>query len=98
MDIHALCLGLFSHFHFQTTSSRMRFHVCVSYYRLSYRIQPEGVNFHERGSSEKNRAQNCLTTCNFKLDDVFSDIFGKSATRVLNALLEQGNGNRGVSK
>ncbi len=44
-------------------------------------------------TSEKNRAQNCLTTCNFKLDDVFSDVFGKSATRVLNALLEHGNGN-----
>lgn len=44
-------------------------------------------------SSEKNRAQNCLTMCNFKLDDVFTDIFGKSATRVLDALLEHGNGN-----
>lgn len=43
-------------------------------------------------SGEKNRAQNCLTVCNFKLDDVFSDVFGKSATRVLDALLEQGNG------
>jgi transposase len=43
-------------------------------------------------SSEKNRAQNCLTMCNFKLDDVFSDVFGKSATRVLDALLEHGNG------
>jgi len=43
-------------------------------------------------SSEKNRAQNCLTMCNFKLDDVFTDIFGKSATRVLDALIEHGNG------
>lgn len=43
-------------------------------------------------SGEKNRAQNCLTMCNFKLDDVFSDIFGKSATRVLDTLLEHGNG------
>lgn len=42
-------------------------------------------------SSEKNRAQNCLTMCNFKLDDVFTDVFGKSATRVLDALLEHGN-------
>lgn len=31
--------------------------------------------------------------CNFKLDDVFTDVFGKSATRVLDALLEHGNGN-----
>jgi len=44
-------------------------------------------------SSEKNRAQNCLTMCNFKLDDVFTDVFGKSATRVLEALLEHGNSN-----
>ena len=44
-------------------------------------------------SGEKNRAQNSLTMCNFKLDDVFTDVFGKSATRVLDALLEHGNGN-----
>ena len=43
-------------------------------------------------SGEKNRAQNCLTTCNFKLDDVFTDVFGKSATRVLDALIEYGHG------
>ena len=42
-------------------------------------------------TSEKNRSQNCLTTCNFKLDAVFSDIFGKSATRILEALISQGN-------
>lgn len=42
-------------------------------------------------SGEKNRAQNCLTSCNFKLDDVFSDVFGRSATRVLDALLEHGD-------
>ena len=30
--------------------------------------------------------------CNFKLDDVFTDVFGKSATRVLDTLLEHGNG------
>jgi len=43
--------------------------------------------------SEKNRAQNCLTMCNFKLDAVFSDLFGVSATRVLDALLGCGNAN-----
>jgi transposase len=42
-------------------------------------------------TSDKNRAQNCLTMCNFKLDSVFSDVFGKSATRVLDALIEHGN-------
>jgi len=48
-------------------------------------------------SSEKNRAQNCLTICNFKLDDVFTDVFGKSAGRVMDALLEHGNGNFDVA-
>jgi len=43
-------------------------------------------------TGEKNRAQNCLTMCNFKLDDVFTDVFGKSSTRVLDALLEHGSG------
>jgi transposase len=42
-------------------------------------------------SSEKNRGQNCLTVCNIKLDDVFSDVFGASATRVLDKLIELGN-------
>jgi transposase len=42
-------------------------------------------------TSEKNRGQNCLTMCGFKLDAVFSDVFGASATRVLNKLLQQGN-------
>ena len=44
-------------------------------------------------TSEKNRSQNCLTTCNFKLDAVFSDIFGASATRILDKLIELGNSN-----
>ena len=30
----------------------------------------------------KNRAQNCLTVSNLKLDDVFSDVFGKSARSI----------------
>jgi len=42
-------------------------------------------------TSEKNRAQNCLTMCNFKLDDVFSDVFGVSATRILDQLLQHRN-------
>ncbi len=39
-------------------------------------------------TGEKNRAQNCLTVSNIKLDDVFSDVFGKSATAITNRLLE----------
>jgi transposase len=39
-------------------------------------------------TSEKNRAQNCLTMCNLKLDAVFSDVFGVSATRVRDAFFE----------
>ena len=40
-------------------------------------------------SSEKNRFQNALTICNVALDSVVSDIFGKSATSVIDYLLEQ---------
>ena len=37
---------------------------------------------------EKNRAQNCLTVSNIKLDDVLSDVFGKAATAITTRLLE----------
>lgn len=40
---------------------------------------------------EKNRAQNCLTVSNYKLDDVFSDVFGKAATQITSYLLEHLN-------
>ena len=39
-------------------------------------------------TGEKNRAQNCLTISNFKLDDVFSNVFGKSASAITTQLLE----------
>lgn len=39
-------------------------------------------------TGEKNRAQNCLTVSNIKLDDVFSDVFGKAATAITTRLLE----------
>ena len=39
-------------------------------------------------TGEKNRAQNCLTVSNLKLDDVFSDVFGKSARSLTNYMLE----------
>lgn len=39
-------------------------------------------------TGEKNRAQNCLTVSNIKLDDVFSDVFGKAATAITTQLLE----------
>ena len=38
-------------------------------------------------TGEKNRAQNCLTVSNIKLDDVFSDVFGKAATAITMRLL-----------
>lgn len=44
-------------------------------------------------SSEKNRAQNTLTAANFKIDKVFSDIFGVSGTRIIDNLIEQPDGN-----
>lgn len=40
-------------------------------------------------TGEKNRAQNCLTVSNFKLDDVFSNVFGKSASAITIQLLER---------
>lgn len=40
-------------------------------------------------TGEKNRAQNCLTVSNIKLDDVFSDVLGKAATAITTRLLEK---------
>ena len=40
-------------------------------------------------TSEKNRYQNAFTVCNVALDSVVSDIFGKSATSVIDYLIEQ---------
>jgi len=39
-------------------------------------------------TGEKNRAQNCLTVSNLKLDDVFSDVFGKSARSITSYILD----------
>lgn len=39
-------------------------------------------------TGEKNRVQNCLTVSNIKLDDVFSDVFGKASTNIITRLLE----------
>ena len=39
-------------------------------------------------TGEKNRAHNCLTVSNLKLDDVFTDIFGKSARSITAQILE----------
>jgi hypothetical protein len=39
-------------------------------------------------TGEKNRALNCLTVSNLKLDDVFSDVFGKSAMSITKHILE----------
>ena len=50
------------------------------------------VRYHTKLTSyttgEKNRAQNCLTVSNIKLDDVFSDVFGKAASAITTRLLE----------
>jgi transposase len=39
-------------------------------------------------TGEKNRAQNCLTVSNLKLDDVFSDVFGKSSLSITKHILD----------
>ena len=36
----------------------------------------------------KNRARGCLTVSNLKLDDVFSDVFGKSSRSIIGQILE----------
>jgi len=50
------------------------------------------VRYHVKLTSyatgEKNRAQNCLTVSNLKLDGVFSDVFGKSASAITSHILE----------
>ena len=38
-------------------------------------------------AGEKNRAQNCLTVSNLKLDDVLSDVFGKSSRSITEYIL-----------
>ena len=39
-------------------------------------------------AGEKNRAHNCLTVSNLKLDDVFTDIFGKSSRSITEHILQ----------
>ena len=50
------------------------------------------VRYHTKLTSyttgEKKRAQNCLTVSNIKLDDVFSNVFGKAASAITARLLE----------
>lgn len=36
---------------------------------------------------KKNRTQNCLTVSNLKLDDIFSDVFGKSSRSITEHML-----------
>ena len=48
-------------------------------------------------TGEKNRAQNCLTVSNIKLDDVFSDVFGKSASAITEQLLQHPDGSFDVA-
>ena len=47
-------------------------------------------------TSEKNRYQNALTVCNVALDSVVSDIFGKSATSVIDYLTVSLNPSKGI--
>jgi hypothetical protein len=48
-------------------------------------------------TAEKNRVQNCLTISNIKLDDVFSDVFGKSAAAIMGQLLLHPDGDFDVT-
>jgi hypothetical protein len=46
------------------------------------------VKLTQVATGEKNRAQNCLTVSNLKLDSVFSNVFGKSASAIISYILE----------
>lgn len=48
-------------------------------------------------TGEKNRAQNCLTVSNFKPDDVFTNVFVKSASAITIQLLEHPGERFGVT-
>jgi hypothetical protein len=48
-------------------------------------------------TGEKNRVQNCLTVSNIQIDQVFSDVFGKSAEAITGQLLEHPDGNFDVA-
>ena len=48
-------------------------------------------------TGEKNRAQNCLTVSNIQIDQVFSDVFGMSASAITEQLLEHPNGDFDVA-
>lgn len=49
------------------------------------------VRYHTKltgfSTGEKNRAQNCLTVSNLKLDSVFSDVFGKASSNIIGHIL-----------
>lgn len=45
----------------------------------------------------KNRALNCLTVSNLKLDDVFTDVFGKSSRSIIQQILDHPNVNFDVT-
>lgn len=59
---------------------------------MRYRVKL--TNF---ASGEKNRAQNCLTVSNIQLGQVFSNVFGKSASAITEQLIEHPNGDFDVA-
>jgi transposase len=59
---------------------------------MRYRVKLTNIS-----SGEKNRAQNCLTVSNIKLDDVFSDVFGKSASAITTQLMLHPDGDFDVT-
>jgi transposase len=59
---------------------------------MRYRVKLTNISV-----GEKNRAQNCLTVSNIKLDDVFSDVFGQSASAITDHLLLHPDGSFDVA-
>lgn len=61
--------------------SQKDFHILRELTRYKYKL----VNMR---SSEKNRYQNALPSGNCKLDMVFTDVFGKSASNIIDLILD----------
>jgi hypothetical protein len=70
----------------------MRFGALQFYSAAEYSVISRPCHYYVKltgfAFGKKNRAKNCLMVCNFKLDDVFFDAFGKAQpvylTRCLN--------------
>ena len=74
--------------HLQARPCRWEFYPAGRYPPTSRPVPLSLENLPASPPVRKNRAQNCLTVSNFKLDDVFSDVFGKAASAITVRILD----------